>query len=120
MRRPGRCVRRPGVAPRAGVRGCAAVAVDDPELALVSARVRVGQSRDRVLGGQAFTQEPQSVGAVARVRIRLGGDRADLRLGPGNQRADGEELRLRGYAPLSRLEVARDDRVRRDDPFSHR
>ena len=52
----------PVVAPRAGVGGCAARAVDDPELALVAALVRVGQSRDRVLGGQAFTQEPSPSG----------------------------------------------------------
>ena len=51
---------------------------------------------------QALAQEREPVAAVARVRVRLRRDRADARLGPGHDRADGEELRLRRDAPLAR------------------
>src|SRR5205085_3574952 len=42
----------------------------------------------------------------------LGGDRADLGLGPRDERADREELRLDGDAPPAPGGVAGDDRVR--------
>ena len=53
----------------------------------------------------------EPVRAVARVRVCLRRDRADVRLGPRDDRADGEELRLRRDAPLAGVEVARGDRV---------
>ena len=68
-----------------------------------------------LVGAQSFTQQREAVGAVARVGIRLRRDRADAGLRPRNDRADREELRLHGDAPLRRLEIARGDRVRRDD-----
>jgi hypothetical protein len=110
---------RPVEAIGSGVAGSAAVAVDDPDLALGTALVGAGQARDGVVGREPFAQEREALGAVARVGERLRGDRSDLGLGEGTDRADGEELRLHGDAPLPRLEVARRDRVRRDDRLSH-
>ena len=79
-----------------------------------------GQALDGLLGAQTFTQEGEAVGAVARVGEGLRRDRAHVGLGPRNDRADAEELRLDGDTPLSGLEIARDDGVRRDErPLSH-
>ena len=64
---------------------------------------------------QPLPEQREPVRPVARVRVRLRRDGAGLRLGPGDDRADGEELRLHRDAPLARVEVAGDDRVRRDD-----
>ena len=81
--------------------------VDDAELAVLAAVVGRGQPRDHLLGARALAQQREPVRPVARVRVRLRRDRADVRLRPGDDRADGEELRLRRDAPLARLEVAR-------------
>ncbi len=106
----------PVVAARAGEARAPPLAVDDPELALVAAVVRLRQARDGLLRGEPVAQQREPVGPVARVRVRLRRDRADVRLGPRHDRADGEELRLRRHPPLPRLEVAGADRVRRDGP----
>ena len=92
-------------------RGCAALAVDDAGLALVATLVGLGQPRERVLGGQPVAQEAQPFRPVGRVGVRLRRDRADVWLGPRDDRAHGEELRLRGDAPVAGFQVARDDRV---------
>ncbi len=64
------------------------------------------------------SQEPQALRPVGEVRPRLGRDRTDLRLRGRHRGPYGEELRLDGDAPLARLEVAGDDRVRGDhDPI---
>ena len=73
-----------------------------------------------LLRAEPVTEQREAVRAVTRVGERLGGDRPDVRLGPGDDGADTEELRLDGDAPLLRLEVARDDGVRRDESVSHR
>ena len=87
--------------------------VDDPELAMVASLVGSRQPVDDLLRGEPFAQELEPLRAVARVRVRLGRDRADVRLGPRDDGADGEELRLDRDAPLLRLEIDGDDRVRR-------
>ena len=104
----------PVVAGCAGERGAAAGGIDHSELTLVSAFVGLGQPLDDLLGRQTLTQEREAVRAVARIRIGLRRDGAHLRLGPGDDRPDGEELRLHGNAPLPRIEVAGHDRIRRD------
>ena len=81
---------------------------------MVSALVLAREPVDDLLSGEAFAKELEPVRPVARIRVGLGRDRTDLRLGPGDDGADGEELRLDGDAPLLRLEVDGDDRVRRD------
>ena len=80
-------------------------------LVLVGAR----QGRDRFLRGAPFAEEREAVGPVTRICIRLCRDRAHARFRPWNDGADREELRLHGYPPLTRVEIARDDRVGRDD-----
>ena len=69
-----------------------------------------------VLRRVALAEQRQPVRPVGEVRPGLRRDRPDLRLRGGNGRADRQELRLDGDAPLARLEVARDDRVRGDHP----
>ena len=65
--------------------------VDHAELPLSAAVIRVGEAPDDVLRRHALAEERQPLGAVARVRPRLGRDRADERLGPGDDAAHGEE-----------------------------
>jgi hypothetical protein len=115
-----RAMTGPVVAPVSGEGGAAARSVDDPELALRSVVVGLGQSGDDLLRRDALAEQREPVRPVAGVRVRLRGDRPDARLGPGNDRADGEELRLRGDAPLTCLEVAGADRVRGDDRATRR
>ena len=92
------------------------VRVDDAELPLVAAVVGVGRAARRPPRRDSpLAQQREPVRPVARVRVRLGRDRADVRLGPRHDRADREELRLRRDAPLAGVEVAGGDRVRRDD-----
>ena len=110
---------RPGVAALAGERRRASLTVDDSELALGPLFVRGGQPFDDLLRREALAQQHEPVRAVAGVRVRLRRDRADVRLRPGDHRADGEELRLDGDSPLTLLEVAGDDRVGGDRWFSH-
>ena len=110
----------PVVAFGAGERRGASLGVDDPELAMSAIVVRGCQSLDDFLGREPFPQQCEPVRAVARIRVRLRRDGADERLRPRDDGADGEELRLDGDAPVPRLEVARADRVRRDDHASHR
>ncbi len=104
---------------RARVRGAAAVTVDDAELAVVAFVVGARQSLHDLVGGDTVAQQREPVGPVARIRVGLRRDRADPGLGPGHDRADREELRLRGDAPLAGVEVARGDRVSGDDRISH-
>ena len=104
----------PVVAAGAGERGAPAGGVDDAELPLVAAVVGLGQALDDLLGRQALPQQREAIGAVARIRVRLRRDGAHPGLRPGDDRPDGQELRLHGDAPLSRIEVARHDRIRRD------
>ncbi len=106
---------RPLVALVARVARAAPLAVDDPELALGAVLVGRGQALDHLVGGNPFAEQREPFGPVPRVRPRLRRDRAHERLGPGNDRADAEELRLHRDAPLPRLEVAGADRVRRDE-----
>ena len=109
-----RAAARPVVAAGAGERRAAAGGVDDPDLALVPALVGLGQALDDLLGRESLPQKREAIGAVARIRVRLRRDGAHLRLRPGHDRPDGEELRLHGHAPLPGVEIARHDRVRRD------
>ena len=111
--RPG-AVSRPREAARPGPDRRVAARVDDTELALVTALVGADQPFHGLLGREPFAQEREALGAVTRVRVRLGGDRADVRLRPRYDRSDREELRLDGDAPLRRIEVAGGDRERRD------
>ena len=104
----------PVVAAGAGEARGASLGVDHPELTTVALVVRVGQSGDDGLRVQAVAQQCQPVRAVAGVRVRLRRDGARVRLSPGHDRPDGEELRLHRHTPLARVEVARDDRVRAD------
>src|SRR5919204_3334054 len=90
----------------------APLSVDDPDLAVLAALVRLRQPLDDLLGGQPLAEQREPLGAVARIRPRLRGDRAHVRLRPRDERADGEELRLHRDAPLAAAEVATDDRVR--------
>src|SRR5207244_13203932 len=86
----------------AGIRRRVAVAVDDAELALVATVVGTDQPPHDVVRGGALSQQREALRSVPRVRIRLRRDRADLGLRPRHDRADGEELRLPGDAPLAR------------------
>ena len=104
----------PVVAARAGEARAAPCRVDDSELAALALVVGLGQPAHDLVGGQSLAQEREPVRAVAGVGVRLGRDGADLRLGPGNDRPDREELRLHRDAPLARVEVAGDDRVGAD------
>ena len=106
---------RPLEAFGAGVRRPLAVRVDDPELALVAPAVAGGQLLDHLSRRRAAAQQREPFGAVPRVRVRLRGDRAGVRLGPRDNRAHREKLRLRRDTPLARIEVTRCDRVRRDE-----
>src|SRR5581483_10320359 len=99
----------------AGVRRASSLAVDDAELPLVPSLVGGDEPSHHLVGVVPLAQQGEPVRSVARVRVCLRRDRADVRLRPRDDRADREELRLHGDAPLSRLEVARGDRVRRDD-----
>jgi hypothetical protein len=99
--------------------GCAG-RVDDAELALVPTLVLREQPLHDLARAQALPQESQSIRPVTRVRVRLCRDRPHLRHGPRDDRADGEELRLDGDAPLPGLEVAGGDGERRDEGLSHR
>ena len=63
---------------------------------------------------KATAQELQAVSPVTAVGERLRRDRPDLGLRCADERADGEKLRLDADSPLAALEVARDERVRRD------
>ena len=88
--------------------------VDDAELAVLAPLVGADERPHDVLRRVALAQEREPVGPVGEVRPGLRRDRADLGLGGRHGGAHGEELRLDGDAPLARLEVAGDDRVRRD------
>ena len=118
---PLRRVARPGAAACPVVAAAArevaplAARIHDAQLPLVPAGVGGGQPLDDLVGGEALAQQCQAVRPVARVRLGLRRDRTDLRLGPRDDRADGEELRLRRDAPLPALEVAGADRVGCDD-----
>ena len=78
---------------------------------MIAPFVRRRQPVDDLLRGQALAEQDQALRAVARVRVGLRRDRASARLGPGNDRADGEELRLGRDAPLAGLEIAGRDGV---------
>ncbi len=106
---------RPLVAFAARVRCGAAARVDNTELAMLAPVVCLRESLYDLVGGHSLAEERKPVRPVARVRVRLCRDRADVRLGPRDNGADREELRLRCNSPLTCVEVARDDRVRRDD-----
>ena len=86
---------------------------------MVAALVLARELVDDLLGGEAFAKQLEPVRPVARVRVRLGRDGSDVRLRPGDDRADGEELRLDRDAPLLRVEVDGDDRVGREIGLSH-
>ena len=91
------------------------MAVDDSELPLVASVVGADEPAHDLVGGVSLPQQVESLRPVARIGVGLGRDRADVRLGPRHDRADGEELRLHGDSPLRGVEVAAGDRVRRDD-----
>src|SRR5581483_67363 len=110
-----RPVAGPLVASAAGVGRSPSVAVDDADLAFVAAVIRADETAHGLLGVGAFAQQCEAFRAVAWVRVRLGRDGADVRLGPRNDGADGQELRLHRDAPLPGVEVARGDGERRDD-----
>ena len=82
---------------------------------MVAAVVGGRQALDHLGGGEALREQREPVGPVTRVRVRLRRDRADAGPRPRDDRADGEELRLRRDAPLPGVEVAGGDRVGRDD-----
>ena len=94
--------------------------VDDAELPDRLVVVRGRQPVDDLPCVEPVAEEREPLGAVAGVRVGLRRDRADLRRGPRDDGADREELRLCRHAPLARVEIARADRVRRDEPLSHR
>src|SRR5581483_11960381 len=100
----------PGQALGARVRGAPPGRVDDADLALLPTRVGGREPADDLVRRRAVAEQREPGGAVARVRGRLRRDRARLRLGPGDDRADGQELRLRRDPPLAALEVAGGDR----------
>src|SRR5207253_7870304 len=77
--------------------------------------VRGGQACDDLLRAQALPQQRKALRPVARVGVGLGRDRADAGLGPRDDRAYGEELRLRRDSPLSGLEIAGRDRISGDE-----
>jgi hypothetical protein len=64
--------------------------VDDVELALLAAFVGRDEAAHHRLRGQAFTQQPQSLGAIVRIDERLGRERADAAFGVRAEGADGE------------------------------
>src|SRR5579859_2889611 len=109
--RPG-AMTRPVVALRPGPARRAAVRVDDPELPLVPAVVRGREPFHDLLCAEAVAHEREPVRPVARVRIRLRRDRADVGFRPRHDRADGEEFRLHRHAPLLRVRIVCGDRVR--------
>ena len=110
---------RPVVALGTGERGRATCAVDDPDLPLCAILVRGGESLDHLRRRPSLAQQGQPVRAVPGVRVRLRGDRPDVRLRPGHDRADREEFRLHSDAPLGRREVTGDDRVGGDEATAH-
>src|SRR5205814_755234 len=65
-----------------------AAPVDDPELPLVAVVVRRSQLLDHFGGRATRAQQPQSLGAVPRVRVGLRRYGADMRLGPRHDGAD--------------------------------
>ena len=101
--------------PVPGPRRRASLAVDDADLPLVASGVVGHEPRDDLLRVEPLAQQREPVRPVTRVRVRLRRDRADAGLRPRHDRADREELRLHRDSPLRRVEIARDDRVRRDD-----
>ena len=92
-----------------------AFAVDDPDLPVVATVVAGCEALDDLFCAEPFAQQGEAVGPVTGIRVGLGCDRADTGLRPGDDRADGEELRLRCDAPLTGLRVAGGDRVRGDE-----
>src|SRR5262249_5610496 len=110
---------RPGHAPGARKAAPSPLRVDDTELALVATLVAGRQSLDALVRRESLREKLEPLRSVARVGVGLGRDGADRRAGPGDDRADSEELRLRGNAPLARAEVAGNDRVGRDDGRPH-
>ncbi len=93
----------------------AAGRVDDTKLTVFTLGIGSCETLDHLLGTRPAAQQCEPVRAVTRVRIRLGRDRAHSGLRPGDDRSDREELGLGRDAPLPCLEVARRDRVGRDD-----
>ncbi len=102
----------------AGVGGDVAVSVDKGDLPHVAALVDQEQSIKRLLGRQPTLHELQTARPVGRVDKALGGDRADSGLGPGNDRADREPVRLDGHAHLPGRRITSNDRVRVNRTFN--
>ena len=76
----------------AGVRGGAAVDVDDADLAVVAALVVLEQPLERDRGGRAVVEVGQRLALVGDVGVGLGGDGADPGHRSGHGGAHGEEL----------------------------
>jgi hypothetical protein len=75
--------------------------IDHRDLPAVGLRIVLDQSRQRVGRAHAITHQRQPFLAVAWIDERLGRDRADAGLGPGNDRADREPVRLDGDAHVA-------------------
>ena len=82
-----------------GVRGGAAVDVDDADLAVVAALVVLEQPLQRDRGGRAVVEVGERLALVGDVGVGLGGDRADAGHRGRYGGADGEELGGHGHPP---------------------
>ena len=82
-----------------GVRGGAAVDVDDADLPLVAALVLLEQPVQRHRRGRAVVEVRQGQALVGDVGVRLGRDRADSGDRGRYGGPDGEELRRHGHPP---------------------
>ena len=85
--------------------------IDDRHLSRVAGGVVRDERRQRLLGVDARGHEVEQLRAVARIRVGLGGDGADARTGPGDDRADREPVGLDRDAELAGVWIAGDDRV---------
>lgn len=92
--------------------GCdASLGVDHRDLTDLALRIGVGQTLQRVGGGDARPHQFKSLWAVGRVDERLRRDGADSGFRPRHDGADREPMRLHGYTQVARHRVARDDRI---------
>jgi len=100
-----------GDAAGAGVGGHPPLAVDEGDLPHRLGRIGRQQRPEGVGSRQAGAHQLQAPRAVGRLHERLGGHGAHARLGPGDDGAHAEPVRLDGHAHLAGARVAGDDGV---------
>ncbi len=91
--------------------GHVTLSVDHRYLPHIAVLVRGEQCSERLVGGEAGAHQPQAEGAVGHLHERLGRHGADAGLGPGDDGAHREPVRLHGHTELAGGGVLRHDRI---------